>query len=155
MKVKINWWYILVFFGFISCDPNLIYESNVDFKNEIWAKDSFAVFEVEIADTLSIYNVYLNNRINGQYGYSNLYLFITTELPDNSLIRDTLECILADVNGRWLGKGFGNIWSNKIPYRKYIRFPQKGKYTFYLEQAMREEELRHILNAGIRIEKTK
>jgi gliding motility-associated lipoprotein GldH len=139
----------------VACDPNRFYEKNVDFANETWPKDSVAIFDVEISDTVGVYNIYLNNRISGQYGYSNLYLFITTLLPNEQIMRDTLECILADVNGRWLGKGFGNVWSNKIPYRKYIRFPQKGKYTFYIEQAMREEELKHILNAGIRIEKSK
>jgi len=142
-------------FTLVACDPNRFYEKNVDFANESWSKDSIAAFEVEITDTLTVYNIYLNNRINGQYEYSNLYLFITTLLPNEKLMRDTLECILADPTGRWLGKGFGSVWSNKIPYRRNIRFPLTGKYTFYIEQAMREEELRHILNAGIRIEKSK
>jgi len=142
-------------FTLVACDPNRFYEKNIDFANESWSKDSIATFEVEITDTLTVYNIYLNNRINGQYEYSNLYLFITTLLPNEKLMRDTLECILADPTGRWLGKGFGSVWSNKIPYRRNIRFPLTGKYTFYIEQAMREEELRHILNAGIRIEKSK
>mgnify|MGYP001769078661 CR=1 FL=1 len=155
MRVRSSGFFILVFMGFMACDPNRFYENNVDFKSETWHKDSVAIFDVEIPDTFGVYNIYLNSRINGQYGYSNLYLFVTTLLPNEQIIRDTLECILADVNGKWLGKGFGNIWSNKIPYRKYIRFPQKGKYTFYIEQAMREDELKHILNAGIRIENAK
>jgi gliding motility-associated lipoprotein GldH len=155
MKFRSKWFLVLGFLALVACDPNRFYEKNVDFANETWPKDSVAIFDVEISDTVGVYNIYLNNRISGQYGYSNLYLFITTLLPNEQIMRDTLECILADVNGRWLGKGFGNVWSNKIPYRKYIRFPQKGKYTFYIEQAMREEELKHILNAGIRIEKSK
>jgi len=155
MKFRSNWFFILGVFTLVACDPNRFYEKNIDFANESWSKDSIATFEVEITDTLTVYNIYLNNRINGQYEYSNLYLFITTLLPNEKLMRDTLECILADPTGRWLGKGFGSVWSNKIPYRRNIRFPLTGKYTFYIEQAMREEELRHILNAGIRIEKSK
>jgi gliding motility-associated lipoprotein GldH len=154
MKLRSKWYLILGFLAIVSCDPNRFYEKNVDFANESWSKDSIAIFEVEITDTLTVYNVYLNNRINGQYEYSNLYLFITTQLPNEQLMRDTLECILADPTGRWLGKGFGSVWSNRIPYRRNIRFPFTGKYTFYVEQAMREEELKHILNAGIRIEKS-
>ncbi|MFA6400848.1 MAG: gliding motility lipoprotein GldH [Salinivirgaceae bacterium] len=154
MKIRSKWFFILGFLAIVSCDPNRFYENNVDFANESWSKDSVAIFEVEITDTLTVYNIYLNNRINGQYEYSNLYLFITTQLPNEQLMRDTLECILADPTGRWLGKGFGSVWSNRIPYRRNIRFPLTGKYTFYVEQAMREEELKHILNAGIRIEKS-
>jgi gliding motility-associated lipoprotein GldH len=139
----------------IACDSNRLYEKNVDFTNETWHKDSVLQFDVEITDSTAIYNVYINNRISGQYKYSNMFFFISTDLPYNHTLRDTLECILAEANGKWLGKGFGNIWSNKIPYRKNIKFPYSGKYTFYLEQAMRDEELKHVASAGIRIERAK
>lgn len=142
----------------VSCDTNRVYENNVDFPNESWHKDSLVTFEVDITDSLAIYNMYINCRINGQYGkydYSNLYLFVDTYLPYNHEVIDTLECILADPDGRWLGKGFGNIWSNKIPYRMNFKFPYSGHYTFTLEQAMREETLKHVTSAGIRIEKAR
>ena len=82
-----------------------------------------------------------------------MYLFIDADMPDNNSIRDTVECILRNPAGKILGKGFGNIWSNKIPYRKHIRFQNSGTYTFTIQQAMRVDELKHVLNAGIRIEK--
>ncbi len=81
-----------------------------------------------------------------------MYLFITTELPNQQVIKDTLECVLADPSGKWLGKGFGNIWSNKIVYRKNVRFPYTGHYKIILEQAMRDDELKYILDAGVRLE---
>lgn len=138
-----------------ACDSNRLYEQNIDFANETWHKDSVLQFDVEIVDSNAIYNVYLYNRINGQYKYSNMFFFITTNLPYNHTLSDTLECILAEPNGKWLGKGFGNIWSNKIPYRKNIKFPYAGNYTFYLEQGMRDDELKHVVSAGLRIERAK
>lgn len=151
----------LFIFGFLAltfgCDNNRVFEQNISFQNETWHKDSTLVFEVEILDSLAVYNVYFNNRINGkfEYRFSNMYVFIDTELPYNNHLRDTLECILANPSGKWLGKGFGSIWSNQIPYKMNIRFPYAGKYKFIIEQAMRDTLLEHVVDAGIRIEKAK
>jgi gliding motility-associated lipoprotein GldH len=151
-------WFSLAL-SLIACDSNRIFDENRDFKNETWLRDSTLVFNVHITDTLAVYHVFLNNRITTKYEFSNLYLFIDTELPNKQLLRDTVECLLREPNGNPLGKplgtGFGNVWSNKIPYRKNIRFPMSGNYNFTIEQAMRVDTLKHILNAGIRIEKAK
>lgn len=144
---------LLLFVGLFSCTNNVVYELNHDFENEAWHKDSSLVFNVDITDTNQIYHIFFNTRITGQYEQSNLFLFINTDFPNNISSRDTLECILAQPDGKWLGKGFGNIWSNKIAYRKYIKFPYSGMYTFEIEQAMRTDNLPYVLDAGISIEK--
>ncbi|MBI9067357.1 MAG: gliding motility lipoprotein GldH [Salinivirgaceae bacterium] len=155
MKTNKLFVFISLFIIVVACDSSRVFEENISFNNEVWHKDSTLVFEVDIVDSLAVYNVYLNNRISGQFAYSNLYLFVDTELPYNKHMRDTLECVLADPSGKWLGKGFGNIWSNRIAYRRNIRFPYAGKYTFTIEQAMRDTSLKHIVDAGLRIEKAK
>lgn len=144
---------ILLIASFWACDSNRVFEHNISFNNEVWHRDSVLTFNVEITDTLAIYNILLNNRISAAYEFSNMYLFIDAKMPNNKTVRDTLECILRNPSGKPLGKGFGNVWSNKIPYRKHIRFQNAGTYTFTLEQAMRVDELKHVLDAGIRIEK--
>lgn len=155
LKNRIVWTLIAITLAASSCDSSRLYEKNIDFSNETWSRDSVLVFNVEVNDTLSVYNIYLNNRITGKYDFSNLYLFVNTELPNKQLLRDTVECLLRNPSGKILGKGFGDVWSNKIPYRMHIRFPQPGNYKFTIEQAMRVEELEYILDAGIRIEKAK
>ena len=157
MKINKLFVGIIILFAFIACDNNRVFEQNVSFEGEQWHKDSTIIFEVPIADTLAVYNVYFNNRINGKYGYKyqNMYVFIDTYLPYNNHMRDTLECILADNKGKWLGKGFGSIWSNQIPYKTNIRFPYAGTYKFVIEQAMRDTVLQHVVDAGLRIEKAK
>ncbi len=141
--------------GLWACDAKRIFEQNVDFKDEAWHRDSIITFTVNITDTVSLHNIYFNNRITGQYAYSNMYVFITSQLPDQSRFTDTLECMLAAPNGKWLGKGYGHVWSNQIVFRKNIRFKHPGQYHFAIEQAMRTDELEHVLDAGIRIEKIK
>ncbi len=109
---------ITVIFILPSCNKDIVYMHNTNFKNEQWHKDSTVIFEIEVTDTNQIYNLYLNTRINGQYEYSNLYLFVSTDLPNNKQIKDTAEYILALPNGKWTGKGFGSVWSYHLPYRR-------------------------------------
>ena len=68
---------------------------------------------------------------------------------------DTLECILADEKGKWLGTGIGDIYDNQIPFKKNVLFPKKGKYKFEIEQGMRTDIVPLIMDIGLRIEKTK
>jgi gliding motility-associated lipoprotein GldH len=76
-------------------------------------------------------------------------------MPGGKKITDTLECILADENGKWLGKGTGHIVDNRVPFKRNVIFPDTGKYTFEIEQAMRMEKLPEVYDIGLRIEKVK
>lgn len=139
---------------FSACDQKCYYEKNYDMKGEAWRRDSVLVFEVPVTDTVNPFHIVFNTRITGQYEYCNMYLFVTTVMPNDTIQRiDTLECLLADAKGKWLGKGFGSVWSNKIYFKRNIIFPNKGTYTFFIEQAMRTDSLAHVLDAGLRIEK--
>jgi gliding motility-associated lipoprotein GldH len=146
---------IILMAGFClnSCDSNRIYESNVNLPDHCWNRNNPLVFNAEIADTISAHNIYVNIRNGGQYQYSNLYLFIKTISPSGQWIRDTVEFVLANERGKWLGSGLGDIYSLQIPYKRNIRFPYPGLYSFELEQAMRTEELHDVFDIGLRIEK--
>jgi gliding motility-associated lipoprotein GldH len=145
--------YPIFAFLMISCDKNHFFEKNVSIPDNIWDKSNKLKFDVPVTDTLSSYNFYINVRNADGYPYSNLYLFITTKFPNGKMAKDTLECILADERGNWLGDGLGDIWDNQIPFKKNVRFPRTGVYTFEMEQAMRLDRLPQIMDAGIRIEK--
>ncbi len=144
---------ILVILMFSGCDAKRVFEQNKEIPQGIWNAKNLARFEVIIQDTLSAHNFYINVRNSGAYPYSNLYLFLESEFPDKALARDTIECILADNSGHWLGDGSGDIWDNQILFKKGLRFRQSGTYVFTLEQAMRVENLPMILDVGLRIEK--
>ena len=139
--------------GFTACDSKRVYEQNIDIPEYIWDKDNPVYFDVEIKDTVSLHNVYINIRNASGYAYSNLYLFLDTKYPNNSMSRDTIECILADPSGKWLGDGSGDIWDNQILFKKNVRFKQIGTYKFRYEQAMRMPKLPMMMDVGLRIEK--
>lgn len=137
----------------ISCDSKRVFEKNTRLDDNNWDYNKPLSFLVQLEDTSRYYNMYLNVRNAGFYKFSNLFLFVNTRLPQGQLLRDTAECILASPDGKWMGDGLGDIYDNRILFRKHFKFPQKGEYRFELIQAMRINPLPGIMDAGIRIEK--
>jgi len=134
-----------------SCDSRVIYDNTKSFTDDVWKSNQVIRFDVPMEDTENIYKFYLNLRHTTSYHYANIFLFISTTFPDGTIARDTVECILADPSGRWVGKGISNIRDNQVLLRRGLRFPQKGKYIFEFEQAMREPELKGVMDIGLRI----
>lgn len=138
-----------------SCDPDRIFEENRHIPARSWHKDRIMQFLVNMNDTVNSYDIYLNVRNSNRYKNSNLFLFVTTMAPNGYSIRDTVECILADERGKWYGSGLGDIYSLRFPYKKNVVFPYTGTFTFEIQHAMRTNELKEILDLGLRIEKAK
>ncbi len=132
----------------------MVFEQNKQIPDAVWKTEQKVIFETLISDTVSLYNLYINIRNSGNFKFSNLYIFVDVFQPDGKIERDTIECILAYVQGRWRGKsGSGSVWDNHILFNRNTRFPMAGKYVFRFEQGMRERELEHILDVGLRVEK--
>lgn len=138
-----------------SCDNQRVFEENKEIVGFVWNRNNVVSFKIPITDTLSPHNVYINIRQNGQYDKSNLYLFINIISPKGDKIRDTVNCILSDSKGKWLGSGLGDLYSNQLMYKQNIGFPHVGYYTFEIEQAMRVDNLKNIEDIGVRIEKAR
>ncbi|HRZ20944.1 MAG TPA: gliding motility lipoprotein GldH [Bacteroidales bacterium] len=136
-----------------ACDPNRVFDRNAAVDPKGWIPRDGKEFRVEITDTISIYNLYISLRHTNDYPFSNIYFFVLSRFPDGQLYRDTVEYVLADPSGRWLGKGLGKIKDNRYPFRKGIHLPEKGTYVFRIEQAMRENYLKGVHDVGLRIER--
>lgn len=75
------------------------------------------------------------------------------QLPNGDTVKKITQDLSLgdDVNG-WKGSGMDDI------YEQYLELGQgeffkPGNYTFTLEQVMREDPLKNVLNVGLRIEK--
>lgn len=138
---------------FAACGQKDLYLKNVPVEQGIWPAEKFYRFEVPVNDTVGAYNIYLQVRNDGRYEYSNLWLFIRTNSPTGAILRDTVECRLANDQGRWEGRGSGGRFSLEIPLRYRVKFPNPGVYIFEIDQGMREKQLKYITDLGLRIEK--
>ena len=134
----------------ISCNnTEYVYEKIETINAGLWNKNHTVSFIVPANDSLKYYDlqVYIRNR--NDYSYSNLYLFITVTAPTGATVTDTIQYILANNEGKWIGKGFSQLWDNRFPFRNNVRFGNKGNYVFNIKHGMREDELIGITDVGV------
>ena len=134
-----------------SCKKPAFFEKYQTIDNP-WDKNKEYFFTCEIDEIDASYNLSLQIRNNNLYPYQNLWLFFAEEQPGGQVLRDTIECVLADGYGKWAGSGI-SIYHLNIPIRSGYTFPQQGQYTFAIRQGMRDEQLKGIEQIGVRIEK--
>jgi gliding motility-associated lipoprotein GldH len=153
-------WLIIAFVALLlaSCQSDVVYNNSKPIEGGLWAAKDRISNSFEVDDTLSSHNFFINLRNTTNFQYSNVFLFVHTTFPNGKKSVDTVECVLTDRAGRWLGSGNGfikdnSVITNKILYNYQKKFPIKGTYKIELEQAMREDPLPEIIDVGIRIEK--
>lgn len=137
----------------VACQNSVIYQNQKAISPDGWHYTDSVIFNIEIKDTLALHSMYIDVRNTTDYSYSNLFIFLDIEFPDGRILRDTLECVLADRRGQWTGRGFGALRFNRFLFRDDVWFPASGMYVFRLTHGMREETLSGITDAGIRIER--
>ncbi len=155
MKINRLIQFAILLTGFLlaACSKNAVFEKNVDIKDFKWAYENRLLFETEIADTSSSYNININTRHLDLYTYQNIWVMVHTTNPDGSLSHQRIEVVLADVTGKWYGEGLNGIWMTSSRYKSNFKFKQPGLYRFELEQSMRINPLPAIMSMGLRIEK--
>lgn len=144
---------IIIIAGFIACTKPPVVDVVLNTDENNWDLNKKLKTEINIGDTLTPYDFYIYVRNTTDYKYSNFFLFIKTTFPNGQVAIDTLECLLADKEGKWFGKGRGKIRDNKILLKKNAIFQMKGLYKFEIEHAMRSKSISGIKSIGFKIEK--
>lgn len=135
-----------------ACDSEMVYDRYTSFDSGMWKWNDVAVFEMEVTDTLSLNNIYIQVRHSTDYPMSNLYMFVSVKGPKGQFQKDTVNLILATPEGQWTGKGTGRLRELRLLYKSQTRFGTPGLYNFSIEQAMRKAEL-PVTDVGIRVER--
>ena len=145
-----------------SCTKGLVYNQFKPVENNQWHKDSVVNFVINSTDTIQKNNIYITLRNNKDYEFSNLFLIVGIEFPNNYQIVDTLEYEMTTPEGRYLGTGISDIKENKLEYKTNVTFSLKGDYNISIQQAMRKTRdieglvyLDGITDIGLQIEKVK
>ena len=150
-----KWGVLFVLFLLSSCMNS---SENVQIKNlnGNWDKKTEQKFDFKIEDAQNPKNIIFVVRNNNDYPYSNIRLFVNfTDLKSKKKITDTLNYVLAQPNGEWIGKGFGDTKETLFQYKLNYKFPQNGDYSIGITQAMRVDILKGIEDLGVKIETAK
>jgi len=140
-----------------SCTTINLYEKSVTIPGHSWKSDYKPSFTFTIKDTSSPYLLYFVLRHNDKYSFNNLYINLYAKQPGQDSAQSVrYDLPLATNEKGWLASGMDDIYEHRIlltPRGQEFYFKKPGDYTFTIEQIMREDPLKNVLNAGLRIEK--
>lgn len=140
--------------GSMACKTVDVFEKNITIPKQEWDRTFQPEIVFVISDTTSLYNIYVTLRHTHAYNYNNIWLNVNFTLPGDTAKHQRVDIALADNNKGWLGTGMDDIYEvRKLITPQPYRFKNAGQCIFSLEQIMREDPLKHVMNTGIRVEK--
>lgn len=160
-KARYIFFYFFIVAAFLltlsSCKQIDLFERSVTVPGHKWDNSFKPSFTFTIKDTASAYKLFVVLRHNDKYNYNNIYVYIITRQPgQDSTQKARYDLTLANNEKGWLASGMDDIYEHRIPLTptdQEFRFRKPGDYTFTIEQIMRENPLKNVLNVGLRIEK--
>lgn len=146
--------FLVVLMMFSGCTKMGLYEQTASFKDQEWPASQKLSFSFNIEDsTKSYYNIYFVLRHADAYHFSNIWINYSIVSPSGPVLeKDAQEITLASPTA-WLGTAMGDIVEQRISLTPNPLQLKKGNYQVSLAQIMREDPLRNILSAGIRVER--
>lgn len=135
----------------IACNPTAVFEEYKELPKESWNKDSVVELTANIPDS-GFYKLTLCIRHTTDYEMANLWSFISAHSEGTQIFKDTLNMKVADMDGRWLGKGSSIKQLEQMLNKNPFTLP-KGEVVFRIEQGMRIDDMNGIRNVGIKVEK--
>jgi gliding motility-associated lipoprotein GldH len=139
-----------------GCTSSPYYQQEAPVPQNAWNYDFKPTFKFDITDTTSLYNIFFLIRHTEAYRYSNIWIWIYTKRPGDSVFQKSrINIPLAEASGQWLGRGMGEIWEQRLPISLAdpLMLKRKGTYEIRLEQNMRVNPLPDVLHVGLRVEK--
>jgi gliding motility-associated lipoprotein GldH len=140
-----------------SSFPSGVFEKDVAVPGQQW-ESGFRPrvdFMINVEDTASLFNIYLVLRHTDAYGYNNIWIKGTVQEPGDTAAKSQRYDLPLATNSGWEGNGMDDIYEHRLLLQPDTKFKRPGTYSFMIEQIMREDPLKHILNVGIRVEKAK
>lgn len=144
----------LVCFAATACQRSTLLNKTYDTPQPAWAYHEPICFDLMVEDTTLPYDVTFSLTHTRNFAWMNSFFFITTIFPNMDTSIDTLECLLATPDGKWLGSRMGKYRSLGFLYKQHIRFPMPGQYRFEVRHAMRNDSLQHISSVGMKIRRS-
>lgn len=140
-----------------SCRPSPQYQEHFTVPGGAWNMAYQPLFHFVIDDTASAYQLFLLIRHTDAYPFSNIWVNMDTKAPGDTVFgKVRFEVPLAAPSGQWLGRGFGELYEQRVPITSADRpafFARRGGYTVRLTHDMRRNPLPEVYNVGLSLEK--
>jgi gliding motility-associated lipoprotein GldH len=135
---------------FAACSQNEIFSEFHSFPEAKWPRNEKVEFQIHLPEDAPRQDIFLEIRNNSNYPFRNLWLFVDITAPDGVRRCDTINVELADVYGKWYGRGI-SLYSYSFLYEPDVKYPLSGIYTYSIRQGMRKEVLPGITDVGMTV----
>lgn len=144
---------VLLCIGLLGCDPQKVYESDINFEGKIWDMNETPVFAFKLEQTKTV-DIIFKLRNDLDYPFQNLYIqYVFKTAEGKELKKDLMNLTLFDTK-TGIPTGTGNsIFQNRTVLLSSETL-SPGNYEIELAQYMREDKLAGVYSAGIRVEES-
>jgi gliding motility-associated lipoprotein GldH len=137
-----------------GCGETPHFDKTFSFEGKEWNQRVMPSFTVDIQDTTKVYDFVLTLRTTTSYSYNNLWIFLNSKTPSGLTAREPFQIRISNEDGSWIGTKSGTVVENPLVFRSR-KFPEKGKFTFTVEQGITEETIDEVLDIGLRLTERK
>lgn len=159
MRARVTIFFIVIILGVLIFrlsffSNKTVYSSFHKINQNTWAISDTLMFDVfHKTSNLNNYNIILFGKVNQDYSYSNLYLFVDIFSENKKIKRDTLNCVLYDSFGFPKQKNIGNTQFFKLDYLSTFKLEMHKNYKFQIMHGMRDSDLIGVETIGLKINK--
>ena len=114
-----------------------------------WSKQDTLLFQVDVKDSLTTYQLHIESRNSQDYPYQNLPLIVTCD-PQETLTIDTLNFMLITPKLGWERDGWETLHSVSFQAGE-MRIRQAGTYTIKITHHLPDSIVQGIRDIGIKI----
>lgn len=144
---------IVVLGCMLSCNQGEAYYQFRQIPQNKWSKNhelSFTLDSVSLNPQQN-YAISIELSHNISYTYKNLFLYINHTLQDSVSVKDTLECMLVDDYGKWLGYGNGATRQLSVVYQTNQKIDTALHNEIIIRHAMQDIHLKGIEKIGLKV----
>lgn len=143
--------------GFISCQPEgRVFSENQDLSPNLeWLKKDVLEFKVSIEDVNSAYDMSIAFRYATGYQFEVAKVKITETSPSGDEVVKEYELKVREDNGDYIGEPALDIWDSEHLVESGKKYPEKGTYTYKIEQNMPADPMNFAMEIGLILDKAK
>jgi gliding motility-associated lipoprotein GldH len=147
---------ILFLVGLIgtACQGNSHYHHSETIPAKGWELNQTLYFQDSLrADVPERLHFEVSIRHNNLYPYQNLWMYLRTRTSDGTNRLDSINWILAEPSGRWLGSGWGSLYNltHRLPDLEVKKTFGTRWFSIEVQHGLRDQELPGVEDVGIHL----
>ena len=123
----------------------------MEIEGEGWEYKDQKIFEIEISDDSTYYDLILDVNHSIEYSFENIYVNVHTTFPSGEKTTDKVSLQLTDDLDQWQGKCNNSACNVSILLQERVYFKELGKYTIAFEQFNRRNPLIGIQSLTLKL----